>query len=46
MGILDVTLCSLVDLSKFGKNCWVDFRYKIYPVVSLLLTKVLTRLEP
>jgi len=43
--IWDVTLCSLVDVPKF-ENCWVDFRYKIDPIVSLSLTTVLTRLEP
>jgi len=45
VGIWDVTLYSLVDVATF-KNCWVDFRYIIYPIVSLLLTTLLTRLEP
>ena len=46
MGIWDVTLCSLVDVPKVGKNCWLDFRYEIYPIINLLLTTVLTRLGP
>ena len=45
MGIWDVTLCSLIDVPKF-ENCWVDFCYKIYPIVILLLTTVLMRMEP